>query len=81
MSEPEVGSGVADLLRDALRRPQPRPDFLGAALAMLPSLPRTEAIALLRLRLDALEAAREKAQAQIDALVDPPHVRELVGAA
>ena len=35
------------LLRDALRRPQPRPDFLGAALAMLPSLPREEAISLL----------------------------------
>ncbi|TQM45504.1 PadR family transcriptional regulator [Pseudonocardia cypriaca] len=67
------------LLRDALRRPQPRPDALGAALAMLPSLPREEAIALLRERLGALEAARDKARAQVDALVDPPHVRELFG--
>jgi DNA-binding PadR family transcriptional regulator len=67
------------LLQDALRRPQPRPDFLGAALAMLPSLPRDEAIALLRKRLAALEEARDKARAQVDALVDPPHVRELFG--
>src|ERR1700754_4770685 len=44
------------LLRDALRRPQPRPDFMGAALAMLPSLAREEAIALLCERLAALEA-------------------------
>jgi DNA-binding PadR family transcriptional regulator len=67
------------LLREALRRPQPRPDFLGAALAMLPSLPREEAIALLKQRLAALEEARDKARAQIDALVEPPHVRELFG--
>jgi DNA-binding PadR family transcriptional regulator len=67
------------LLRDALRRPQPRPDFVGAALALLPSLPRAEAIGLLRERLAAEEAARDKAQAQADALVDPPHVRELFG--
>jgi DNA-binding PadR family transcriptional regulator len=67
------------LLRDALRRPQPRPDFVGAALALLPSLQRAEAIALLRERLAAEESARDKAQAQVDALVDPPHVRELFG--
>jgi DNA-binding PadR family transcriptional regulator len=67
------------LLRDALRRPQPRPDFLGAALAMLPSLPREEAVALLKERLTALEAARDKAHAQVEALVEPPHVRELFG--
>jgi DNA-binding PadR family transcriptional regulator len=67
------------LLRDALRRPNPRPDLVGAALAMLPSLPRAEAIALLRERLAALESARDKARAQIDGLVDPPHVRELFG--
>jgi DNA-binding PadR family transcriptional regulator len=67
------------LLRDALRRPQPRPDALGAALAMLPSLSREEAISLLRERLGALETARDKARAQVDALVDPPHVRELFG--
>jgi DNA-binding PadR family transcriptional regulator len=67
------------LLRDALRRPQARPDFLGAALALLPALPRAEAIALLRERLTAQEAARDKAAAQREALVDPPHVRELFG--
>jgi DNA-binding PadR family transcriptional regulator len=67
------------LLRDAVRRPQPRPDFLGAALAMLPSLPRDEAIRLLRERLATLEEARDKAQAQVDAWAEPPHVRELFG--
>jgi DNA-binding PadR family transcriptional regulator len=67
------------LLRDAVRRPQPRPDFLGAALAMLPSLPRREAIGLLRERLEILEAERDKAQAVIDSWADPPHVRELFG--
>jgi DNA-binding PadR family transcriptional regulator len=67
------------LLRDAVRRPQPRPDFLGAALAMLPSLPRAEAIRLLQERLTTLEGTRDKARAQIDALVDPPHVQELFG--
>jgi DNA-binding PadR family transcriptional regulator len=67
------------LLRDAVRRPQPRPDFLGAALAMLPSLPRAEAIVLLRERLAILEAERDKAQAEMDGWADPPHVRELFG--
>jgi hypothetical protein len=67
------------LLRDAVGRPQPRPDVLGAALALLPSLPRDEAIRLLRERLATMEEMREKAQAQFDALVDPPHVRELFG--
>jgi DNA-binding PadR family transcriptional regulator len=67
------------LLRDALRRPNPRPDLLGAALAMLPSLPRATAIALLRERLAALEEARDKARAQVEGWADPPHVRELFG--
>ena len=67
------------LLRDALRRPHPRPDLVGAALAMLPALPREDAIRLLRERLVALEATRDKAQAQIDAWAEPPHVRELFG--
>lgn len=67
------------LLRDALRRPNPRPDYLGAALAMLPALPRAEAIALLRERLATLEAERDKAQAQLAEWADPTHVRELFG--
>jgi len=67
------------LLRDAVRRPQARPDHLGAALAMLPSLPRDEAIRLLRERLIALEEIRDKAQGQLDALVDPQHWSELFG--
>jgi DNA-binding PadR family transcriptional regulator len=67
------------LLREALRRPHPRPDLLGAALALLPSLPRADAIALLRERLATLEQTREKAQAQVDGWADPPHVRELFG--
>ena len=67
------------LLRDALRHAQPRPDLLGAALALLPALTRDEALALLRERLTALEQRREKAQAQLDGWTDPPHVRELFG--
>jgi DNA-binding PadR family transcriptional regulator len=67
------------LLRDALRQPQPRPDLIGAALALLPALPRPEALALLKERLAALEERREKAQAQLDGWTDPPHVRELFG--
>jgi DNA-binding PadR family transcriptional regulator len=67
------------LLRDSVRAPRPRADYLGAAMAMLPALPRAEAVALLRERLAALEIAREKAQAQLDGWVDPPHVMELFG--
>ena len=67
------------LLRDALRQPQPRPDLLGAALALLPALTRDEALALLRERLTTLEQRREKARVQLDAWTDPPHVRELFG--
>jgi DNA-binding PadR family transcriptional regulator len=67
------------LLRDALRRPNPRPDLIGAALAMLPSLTRADAVGLLRERLAALEASRDKARAQVEGWADPPHVRELFG--
>ncbi|WP_214407710.1 PadR family transcriptional regulator [Pseudonocardia lacus] len=67
------------LLRDALRRPNPRPDLIGAALAMLPSLPRADAVRLLRERLAALEETRDKARAQVEGWADPPHVRELFG--
>ena len=67
------------LLREAVRRPHTRPDQLAAALAMLPSLPRTEAVRLLRERLAALEEIRDKAQAQLDAWTSPPHWSELYG--
>lgn len=67
------------LLRDSIRAPRPRADYLGAAMAMLPALTRAEAIALLRERLAALATARDKAQAQLDGWVDPPHVMELFG--
>lgn len=67
------------LLRDAVRRPQSRPDQLAAALAMLPSLRRDEAVGLLRERLAALEEIRDKAQAQLDSRSDGPHWFELFG--
>lgn len=67
------------LLRDAVRRPLPRPDFLAAALAMLPSLGRDEAIGLLGERLTTLEEMRDKARAQVEGWTHPPHVVELFG--
>jgi DNA-binding PadR family transcriptional regulator len=67
------------LLREAVRRPHSRPDQLGAALAMLPALPRTEAVRLLRERLAALEDIRDKAQGRLDELVERPHWSELFG--
>jgi DNA-binding PadR family transcriptional regulator len=67
------------LLRDALRRPEHRPDLIGAGLAMLPALTRSEALRLLRERLVSGEEQRDKARAQIDAWAGPPHVRELFG--
>jgi DNA-binding PadR family transcriptional regulator len=67
------------LLRDAVRTPQPRSDFLGAAMAMLPSLPREEAIRLLRERQAILEERRDKAVAQLEGWTYPPHVKELFG--
>ncbi len=67
------------LLREAVRRPHTRPDQLGAALAMLPALPRADAVRLLRERLGALEEIRDKAQGQLDAFAEPPHWGELFG--
>ncbi len=67
------------LLREAVRRPHTRPDQLGAALAVLPALPRAEAVALLRERLAALEDIRDKARAQLEELVERPHWTELFG--
>ncbi len=67
------------LLRGALRTPEPRPDRLGAALALLPALSRVEAVALLRERHDASEEARRSAEHRRDGWTAPPHVRELFG--
>ncbi|GAA0221942.1 PadR family transcriptional regulator [Saccharothrix mutabilis subsp. mutabilis] len=67
------------LLRDALRRPETRPDMLGAGLALLPSLRRSDAVALLHERLAALESRRDAAREQVAEWADPPHVRELFG--
>jgi DNA-binding PadR family transcriptional regulator len=67
------------LLRGALRTPDPRPDRLGAALALLPALSRAEAVALLTERRDAVEDACRDAERRRDAWTEPPHVRELYG--
>lgn len=67
------------LLRTALRRPATRADQLGAALAMLPALPRAEAVGLLRERRAALEEIRDKARADRDATGGAPHWTELYG--
>lgn len=66
------------LLRAALSRPEHRPDMLGAGLALLPALPRAEAIELLEKRRAALVAERDQANVQIRKSTDrPPHVWEL----
>ncbi len=67
------------LLRAALRVPDRHPDQLGAALAFLPSLPRAEAISLLRERLATCEAAQRSAHERREGWDWPPHVRELFG--
>ncbi|CAM3427064.1 PadR family transcriptional regulator [Kibdelosporangium persicum] len=65
------------LLRNAIRRPEHRPDMLGAGLALLPALTRQDAVALLRERLAALEAQRDDAQVQLRKSQGPEHVWEL----
>jgi DNA-binding PadR family transcriptional regulator len=67
------------LLRTAVRRPHARPDQLAAALAMLPSLTRSEALELLRERLTALEEIRDKARGQLGDEDQRPHWHELYG--
>jgi DNA-binding PadR family transcriptional regulator len=66
------------LLRAALSKPEPKPDMLGAALALLPALAREDAIKLLEKRLAALQAERDGASVQLRKSQDrPPHVWEL----
>ncbi|ONI79867.1 transcriptional regulator [Actinosynnema sp. ALI-1.44] len=65
------------LLRNAFRRPEHRPDMLGAGLALLPALTRPDAIGLLRERLAALEAQRDEADVQLRKSTGPEHVWEL----
>ncbi|RCV51548.1 PadR family transcriptional regulator, partial [Marinitenerispora sediminis] len=70
------------LLRDALRGPDHRADILGAGLALLPALPRAEAVELLRARLAALEAQHEEVAARLERIATgggDPHIRELPG--
>jgi DNA-binding PadR family transcriptional regulator len=71
------------LLRDALRHRDYRPDILGAALIMLPALPRDEAIALLRERLAALAVEQDELVARVQQAAaerrERAHIRELLG--
>ncbi|MFI9007720.1 PadR family transcriptional regulator [Actinosynnema sp. NPDC053489] len=67
------------LLRDAVRRPETRPDLLAAGLALLPSLSREEAVGLLTERLAELEARRDAARERARGWGGPPHVGELFG--
>ncbi|MET0235196.1 MAG: PadR family transcriptional regulator [Kibdelosporangium sp.] len=65
------------LLRDAIRRPEHRPDMLGAGLALLPALTRQDAVTLLGQRLTALQATRDHAGAQPRPTQGPDHAGEL----
>lgn len=67
------------LLRTALRRPDRHTDQLGAGLAFLPSLPRDEAIALLRERLGICEETERDSGRRRADWSWPPHVAELFG--
>ncbi|SDM94965.1 PadR family transcriptional regulator [Allokutzneria albata] len=71
-----------EMLREALRTPEHRPDLLVAGVALLPALTREEAISLLLLRIEALEQEREE-KARFTARAGggeaPEHFRELTG--
>lgn len=54
------------LLRDALRQPEHRPHLVTAGLAFITALPRAEAIALLRGRIDRLRAEVDGVRLQAD---------------
>ncbi|MFC7931271.1 PadR family transcriptional regulator [Streptomyces cinereoruber] len=74
---------LLSLLRDALRQGNNRPDMLGAAVVLLPSLRREEAIALLRERIASLSAKQGGVADRVDETAseqpDRAHVRELIG--
>ncbi|MGW3386291.1 PadR family transcriptional regulator [Streptomyces cinereoruber] len=74
---------LLSLLRDALRQGNNRPDMLGAAVVLLPSLRREEAIALLRERIVSLSAKQGGVADRVDETAseqpDRAHVRELIG--
>lgn len=78
-----TGKGEAEffrLVRDALSKPEKRPDTLAAALAMMTALPRDEVISLLKERLGALERTRDSITAQTsdwERSGQVGHVREL----
>lgn len=68
------------LLREALRKPDVRPDLLAVGLAFLTELTRQEALSLLRERLAVLEADRAGVAAWAggpEGADRPGHVREL----
>ncbi|MFB9908075.1 PadR family transcriptional regulator [Allokutzneria oryzae] len=71
-----------EMLREALRTPEHRPDLLVAGVALLPALTREDAISLLLQRIDALEKEREE-KARFTSRAgggeEPEHFRELSG--
>lgn len=71
------------LLREALRRPDHRPDAFAAALGFLTALPRAEVIELLTERVAALRAEREEKARQLAESTQRTdgvgHVSELFG--
>ncbi|GAA2719569.1 PadR family transcriptional regulator [Streptomyces luteosporeus] len=71
------------LLKDALRHGNNRSDMLGAALVLLPALPRQEAVALLRERIASLSVEQEELVSRVDEAAgerqERAHIRELLG--
>lgn len=65
------------LLRTAVSVPDRRPEMFGAALALLPALPKEEAIALLKERLRALEDERARIMAATREGTQPGRLAEL----
>ncbi|MGN9846293.1 PadR family transcriptional regulator [Nonomuraea sp. H19] len=65
------------LLRTALKVPDRRPEVFGAALALLPALPKEETIALLKERLRALEDEEARIVAAMREGTRPQHLAGL----